>query len=92
MANSLAESADRAVEAFANLLSIMAELDDKYYPPREERSAGWKAPFQVRCEGCGRFAAIVRSGDGYDSRDGSYDPWFIVDCKKCGEEDGYIPS
>lgn len=89
---SLADAADQAVVAWTNLLAIMAELDERHYPPREERTPGWKANFQVRCEGCGRFASILRSGDGFNSQDGTYDPWFEVECKRCGVGDGYIAA
>ncbi len=88
----LAESVENLTKALHELLAVTAATEDKYYPPREERTSGWKAPFQVRCEGCSRFATIVDCGDGYDSRDGTYEPWFTVNCKRCGEQDGYIAS
>lgn len=89
---SLAESLDNLTKALHDLLAVSAELDDRHFPPREERTAGWKAPYQVRCYGCGRFAAIVDCGDGYDPVEGTYEPWFHVNCKRCGREDGFIPG
>lgn len=51
---------------------------------------GYYAKFQVRCGGCGRFAKIIDSGDGRSYWSDDYDPWWVVDCKRCGEQDGMI--
>lgn len=88
--SALKDSAEAVAKSFADLLAVMAEVDKRYYPPKEDRTPGWYSKFQVRCSGCGRFSSTLRSGDGYNSCDGTYDPWFEVDCKRCGVGDGYI--
>lgn len=75
---------------FVDLLAVMAATDKMYYPPKEERTPGWHSKFQVRCLGCGRFAKVLRSGDGRGPYGGDYDPWFEVECGRCGVGDGYI--
>lgn len=74
-------------KSFADLLADMA-VSVKFFP--EERGPGWFAKYQVRCASCGKFAKRLRSGSGYDSRDGSYEPWWVVDCKRCGVTNGTI--
>lgn len=61
-------------------------------PP--EKSTLWptnrsfRATWQIRCADCGRFAKVLRSWNGRPDYWGEYDPWWVVDCKRCGETDG----
>lgn len=74
-------------------LAEMAAFTDAVIGPK---TPGWKAKFQIRCDNCGRFAKVLRSGDGhYHTPSGhEYDPWWEVDCKRCGVGEGfaYIPE
>lgn len=82
------EELGAVAKSFVDLLADMAVNTDKLFP--DARTPGWFAKYQVRCASCGKFAKRLRSGDGYDSNDGSYEPWWEVDCKRCGVTDGTI--
>lgn len=47
-----------------------------------------QATYQVRCSGCGKFAKVISSdpGGGYPTYP---DPSWTVECKRCGECEGY---
>lgn len=47
-----------------------------------------RATYQVRCSGCGKFAKVVSfdPGGGYPTYS---DPYWEVNCKRCGECEGY---
>lgn len=57
-----------------------------YEPWPSNRSQ--RATYQVRCGDCGKFARVVSFDPG-----GEYptypDPSWTVDCKRCGEGEGY---
>lgn len=60
------------------------DLEPARAPWPSDRS--FRATWQIRCSGCGRFAKVVRSGQsGYYVDD---DPWWEVDCKRCGLTEG----
>lgn len=88
---SLSTAVNGMTAAFRDLLTEMAALGDAVIGPK---TPGWKAKFQVRCYDCGRFAKVLRSGDGhYHTPNGhEYDPWWTVECRRCGVGDGYIYS
>lgn len=88
--NELVSTMNGLSNIFEELLAVLSLVDEEWVPPKSERTPGWYSKFQVRCDGCGRFASVLRSGDGYTSCDGTYEPWFEIECKKCGVRNGYI--